>query len=451
MSSSDATPPASDGSATAPEAGAPGPRKRKPLPLWLETIILLVIALVIASVIKTFFVQMFFVPSGSMEPLLKVNDRILVEKISYWTSPVQRGDVVVFQDPGGKWLGPLGHQRLNLLQDALSKIGLYPTTGHLVKRVIGVGGDEVACCDAQGRITVNGVPLDETSYLKPGADPSTMKFDVVVPPGRLWVMGDNRANSEDSRYHQKLPGGGTIPESLVVGKVWAIVWPWDHFSLVHRPATFDNPAARLLRGPRYDAQPLGIAGFQRLTPVAAIVAQRVGVPHPQTMEAAELRAIQAPLKDRYTADPASAMTPVHAAGDFSAPGLGTVVASWAGPITAGPHPSTGGSGAESCSADMLLQALVGCVGVTMRSVATVMRIPIASAQLTAHGTFDARGTLGVDPHAPVGVQDVVVDAVVETDADQEKLDRLAVLSHRYCVVGQSLLGGFEIRITARPG
>lgn len=166
------------------------------------------------------------------------------------------------------------------------------------------------------------------------------------------------------------------------------------------------------------------------------------------MEAAELRAIQAPLKDRYKSEPAAAVTPIHAVGDFSAPSLGTVVHSWAGPITAGPHPSTGGSGAESCSADMLLQALVGCVGVTMRSVATVMRIPIGSAQLTAHGTFDARGTLGVDPDAKVGVQDVVVDAVLETDVAQDKLDRLAMLTHRYCVVGQSLLEGFEIRITA---
>lgn len=227
----------------------PAARKKKQLPLWLETIILLIVALLIASVIKAFFVQMFFVPSGSMEPLLKINDRILVEKMSYWTSPVQRGDVVVFQDPGGKWLGPLGHQKLNLFQDALSKIGLYPTSGHLVKRVIGVGGDEVACCDNQGRVTVNGVPLDEGSYLKAGAKPSNIPFDVVVPPGRLWVMGDNRANSEDSRYHRNLPGHGTIPESLVVGKVWAIVWPLSDLSLVGRPSTFDNPALLSSQGP----------------------------------------------------------------------------------------------------------------------------------------------------------------------------------------------------------
>ena len=167
------------------------------------------------------------------------------------------------------------------------------------------------------------------------------------------------------------------------------------------------------------------------------------------MEAAELRARQAPLKDRYKQDPGSAVTPVGATADFSALDLGTVVQTWAGPVTAGPHPSTGGSGAESCSADMLLQALAGCVGVTLRSVATGMRLPIGSAQLTARGMFDARGTLGVDPDTPVGVQDVVVEAVLETEAPQERLDRLAELTHRYCVVGQSLLGGFVIRVSAK--
>lgn len=220
------------------------PTKKKPrknLPLWAETIILLVIALVLATFIKTFFVQMFFVPSGSMEPLLQDNDRILVEKVSYWTGSVQRGDVVVFADPGGKWLGPLEQQHLNLVQEALGKIGLYPTSGHLVKRVIGIGGDHVVCCDVQGRITVNGVPLNEKSYIKQGDPPSNLKFDITVPPNRLWVMGDNRSNSEDSRYHQDLPGGGTVPVSDVVGKVWAIVWPWDRMTLIHRPSTFDNP------------------------------------------------------------------------------------------------------------------------------------------------------------------------------------------------------------------
>jgi signal peptidase I len=209
------------------------------VPASVEAVVLLVLALLLALGIKTFLVQMFFVPSESMEPLFVKNDRIMVEKWSYWRSPVHRGDVVVFEDPGG-WLGP--PPPLNPVQKGLSTIGLYPTGGHLVKRVIGVGGDRVACCDPDGRLTVNGVPLVEDSYVKKGSKPSDRDFSVTVPKGRLWVMGDNRSNSEDSRYHRQLPGGGTVPESAVVGKVWAIVWPisrWDH---IETPRTFDQKA-----------------------------------------------------------------------------------------------------------------------------------------------------------------------------------------------------------------
>ncbi|MGN6128993.1 MAG: signal peptidase I [Nocardioidaceae bacterium] len=216
-------------------------QRRRGLPLWAETVLLLVVALLVSAVIKTFFVQMFFVPSGSMRPLFVDNDRILVEKWSYWTGHVQRGDVVVFDDPGGRWLGAEGVQNLTPVQKALSDIGLYPTGGHLVKRVIGVGGDHVKCCDAHGRVTVNGVPLNEKSYVMPGAKPSDRTFDVHVPAGRLWVMGDNRSNSADSRFHEDLPGGGTVPVNDVVGKVWAIVWPFDRAKLLHQPATFTNP------------------------------------------------------------------------------------------------------------------------------------------------------------------------------------------------------------------
>ncbi len=217
---------------------APAKKKRR-VPGWLEPILLLVVALGLSIVVKTFFIQMFFVPSESMEPLFIDNDRILVQKVSYWTGDVQRGDVIVFSDPGG-WLGP--GPELTGLQKALSTIGLYPTGGHLVKRVIAVGGDEVKCCDAQGRVTVNGVPLDETAYLPKGVEPSTKRFDVKVPAGRLWVMGDNRINSEDSRYHTKLPGGGTISTDEVVGKVWAIVWPAGRFTVIKRPDTFEQKA-----------------------------------------------------------------------------------------------------------------------------------------------------------------------------------------------------------------
>jgi signal peptidase I len=222
---------------TTDEASADSGPKRRRIPGWLELLLLLVLALALSVGVKTFLVQMFFVPSESMEPLFVRDDRILVQKVSYWRGEVRRGDVVVFEDRG-HWLPSV--PALNAVQRALSTIGLYPTGGHLVKRVIGVGGDRVRCCDAQGRVTVNGVALDEGSYLEPGARPSERPFDVTVPAGRLWVMGDNRSNSEDSRFHTDLPGGGTIDADSVVGKVWVIVWPagrWDHIT---RPQTFDQ-------------------------------------------------------------------------------------------------------------------------------------------------------------------------------------------------------------------
>lgn len=220
---------------------AEGEAKRRRVPVWLETLILLGVALAVSALVKTFFVQMFFVPSGSMKPLFVNDDRILVEKVSYWDDEVERGDVVVFADPGGEWLGAAGDVPLNPFQSALSKVGLYPTGGHLVKRVIGVEGDRVRCCDKQGRVTVNGVPLEEDEYVMDGFSPSNRKFDVTVPDGRLWVMGDNRSNSEDSRFHQDLEGEGTVPESAVVGKVWAVVWPLNRFSTLETPTTFGNP------------------------------------------------------------------------------------------------------------------------------------------------------------------------------------------------------------------
>ena len=216
-----------------------GTRRRRRVPGWLEMVLLLLLALLLSIGIKTFLVQMFFVPSESMEPLFVTDDRILVEKVSYWKGEVERGDVIVFEDPGG-WLGK--DPDLGPLQKALSTVGLYPAGGHLVKRVIGVGGDHVVCCDREGRITVNGVALDESSYLRDGITPSAREFDVTVPEGRLWMMGDNRGNSEDSRYHQELPGKGTVPLDRVVGKVWAIVWPVGRLDRVERPETFEQQA-----------------------------------------------------------------------------------------------------------------------------------------------------------------------------------------------------------------
>ncbi|HEX6515885.1 MAG TPA: signal peptidase I [Nocardioidaceae bacterium] len=216
-----------------------GRRRRRQLPIWQELLLLLAIAMLLAVVIKAFFMQAFYIPSGSMSDTLVLNDRILVEKLSYWGSGTpQRGDVVVFSDPGG-WLDESEVRTAdNPFTKALEAFGLYPTGGHLVKRVIGVGGDEVRCCDKQGHMTVNGVPLHERSYLAPGDKPSLIRFDVKVPPGYLWVQGDNRSNSADSRVHLGDPGGGRVPEDLVVGKVFAVVWPWENAKVLQRPATF---------------------------------------------------------------------------------------------------------------------------------------------------------------------------------------------------------------------
>jgi signal peptidase I len=221
-------------------------RRRKrdgDLPLWQEVIILLGLALGLAILLKSLFVQAFYIPSDSMRDTLAVNDRILVQKVSYWFDgePV-RGDIVVFKDPGG-WLGTQAAVEPNSVTRALEFFGLYPTGDHLVKRVIGVGGDHVVCCDKQGRVTVNGVPLDESDYLAPATRPGAGdggKFDVTVPEGKLWVMGDNRAQSADSRVHIGEQGGGFIPVEDVVGKVFLTVWPLDRASFTDDPEAFDQ-------------------------------------------------------------------------------------------------------------------------------------------------------------------------------------------------------------------
>ena len=215
--------------------------KKKPMPLWQETVLLLALALVLAIVIKSLFVQAFYIPSPSMEPQFVKNDRILVQKVSYWGSASpSRGDIVVFKDPGG-WLDP-GESNTphSPVTKVMEKIGLYPTGGHLVKRVIGTGGDRVVCCDSQGRITVNGHALNEKSYLPKGTAPSQIRFDRTIPKDHLWVMGDNRGFSYDSRGHMGGPGGGFVDKNLVVGKVFALIWPWKRAEFIHRPKTFEG-------------------------------------------------------------------------------------------------------------------------------------------------------------------------------------------------------------------
>jgi signal peptidase I len=227
---------------------------RRKAPLWLETIILLVIAVALALVIKTFFVQAFYIPSSSMEPGLVINDRILVQKPSYWFGEPQRGDVVVFEDPGG-WLPGPEAGPTNPVTRAMAAIGLYPTGGHLVKRVIGVAGDTIVCCDDEGRLEINGKAIDEDEFIAPqkrcdGPMPFGGSCDWTVgpiPDGDLFVMGDNRAQSADSS--EKLcreskpdcdPNDAYVSVDLIVGKVFSLVWPIDHFDWVGRPDAFDD-------------------------------------------------------------------------------------------------------------------------------------------------------------------------------------------------------------------
>jgi uncharacterized OsmC-like protein len=156
------------------------------------------------------------------------------------------------------------------------------------------------------------------------------------------------------------------------------------------------------------------------------------------MDATELRDLQSPLKRKYRDDPAAAATPLRAEGDFSASGITATVGGWAGPVRAGLHPATGGDGSDACSGDMLLQAVLACAGVTLRSVATALGINARRAELDAVASFDARGTLGLSRDAPVGIQGLVITVHLDTDATDAALAKLGELTERYCVVGQSL-------------
>ena len=210
------------------------------MPFWQELALLLAVALVLAVAIKALFLQAFYIPSGSMNDTLVFNDRILVQKVSYWGSASpQRGDIVVFEDPGGWLEAGEAPQARSVVSRTLEIFGLFPTGGHLVKRVIGVGGDVVACCDEEGRVTVNDTALRERGYLAPGEKPSLITFEQEVPEGYLWVMGDNRSQSADSRVHLGDPGGGFVPEENVVGKVFSVVWPLEHAKMISRPETFE--------------------------------------------------------------------------------------------------------------------------------------------------------------------------------------------------------------------
>lgn len=198
-----------------------------------EIVVVLAMALTLSFIVKTFLIQAFFIPSESMEDTLLVGDRVVVSKLSPTPFDIERGDIVVFDDPGD-WLDPSPEVNrgaiLNGLRDGLMFVGLLPDTseGHLIKRVIGLPGDTVQCCDAEGRLLVNGEPITETAYLKPGTEQDQQEFNITVPEGKLWVMGDNRSDSSDSRFHDPAGDGsdGSVSTDLVVGKAVVTVWPF---------------------------------------------------------------------------------------------------------------------------------------------------------------------------------------------------------------------------------
>jgi signal peptidase I len=227
-------------------SAAAGRRKKS----WRQLMTIVLAAIVLMLLIKAFVVQVYRIPSSSMEDTLLTGDRVLVNKLVYHVGGITRGDIVVFSGQGswGTTTGapdpaPPSNPVLRAVDDVLADIGVYSTQTYYIKRVIGLPGDHVMCCK-NGKVTVNGVPLDEMSYLFPGASPSDQPFSIIVPPGRLWVMGDNRAISDDSRGHMfsGFPDNGTVPENEVVGRAFLIIWPPSQFGDLSIPATFQQAA-----------------------------------------------------------------------------------------------------------------------------------------------------------------------------------------------------------------
>lgn len=219
--------------------------KKRIHPFWRglrEIVVIVVVALALSALIRAFLLQAFYVPSASMEQTLRPGDRIIASKVTTELSGVSRGEIVVFKDPGD-WLPdppPASDDWRSQIRRALTFVGVLPsdTGDDLVKRAIGIGGDRVACCDAEGRIVVNGVPLDENYIVGPT---DQIRFDVTVPEDSIFVMGDNRGNSRDSRYHLDV-NDGAVPETNAVGRVVLVLWPFDRFAVETIPSIFGNSA-----------------------------------------------------------------------------------------------------------------------------------------------------------------------------------------------------------------
>jgi signal peptidase I len=200
-----------------------------------ELPILIVSALILSIVVKTFLVQFFYIPSGSMENTLQVNDRVGVNKLGALFSDIKRGEVVVFRDPA-EWLSaPYDESKgiAKVVKDSLVFVGILPDPAkqYLIKRVIGVGGDRVVCCSSSGKLEINGVEVDEP-YIFAGNKPSDSTFDVTVPQGFIWVMGDHRGASADSRFHTDDPNKGMVPLDKVTGRALFVIWPLKHFGVL---------------------------------------------------------------------------------------------------------------------------------------------------------------------------------------------------------------------------
>lgn len=256
------------GTGPADDAAASEQTRARQRSFWRELPVLLVVALGLTIIIKVFAVQAFYIPSSSMENTLKIGDRILVNKVVYHLRNIHRGDVAVFNgldswDPTVPQQATPSNPIRRFANWVGAAFGVTAGEKDYVKRVIGLPGDHVKCCDAEGRITVNGVPLNEKSYLYPGNKPSLIPFDTTVPVHELWVMGDHRAVSYDSREHRGDPGGGSIPESKVVGRAFVVVWPLDRFRDLPIPATFEQRA--LAAGLPAAPFVLGLAGALPLT------------------------------------------------------------------------------------------------------------------------------------------------------------------------------------------
>jgi signal peptidase I len=206
--------------------------------LLKELPILVIVALVVSLFIKSFLVQFFYIPSGSMENTLQIKDRVAVNKVPFVSDNIKRGDVVVFRDPNN-WLpepyDSTTNQFVAKAKSALVTVGVLPNPAkqYLVKRVVGVGGDRVVCCTKDGKLTINGVEVTEP-YIFAGNKPSEMNFDVTVPKGKLWVLGDHRGASADSRYHQEDINKGFVPLSKVTGRVVGVIWPFKNITYIPR-------------------------------------------------------------------------------------------------------------------------------------------------------------------------------------------------------------------------